>query len=181
MRIKNLICGLIAAFALASPLAPLSAQQAAQPAQQRPDWVNRFDDQVMRFILADLNAQWTVEQGADGSLTYRATTQEGINFVLAPRSCDAQNVCVGLVLIALFDDLNAPNAARLDAFINQYNDLYPTSKVMRNPQGLVALQSYINAAYGVTYRNVQAQLLVFGQNITNLSRALLAFENGEQG
>lgn len=172
----TLIVSLIGTLALAATAAPAAAQQAPQQSQARPDWVTQFDDQTLRYLLADLQATWTVEQGQDGSLTYRASTAGGINFVLAPRSCDAQSGCVGLLLVALFDEVNVSNAAQLDAFVNRFNDTQPTAKVMRNAQGMVALQAYVNVAYGVTYRNVQAQILVFGQNITNLSRALVQFE-----
>ena len=37
------------------------------------------------------------------------------------------------------------------------------------------LQSYLNAAFGVSYANAQAQLLVFGQEIGKLREALTAF------
>ena len=43
---------------------------------------------------------------------------------------------------------------------------------MRNPQGVVAMQAYINASFGISYRNLQAQVLVFGDNIVDASAAL---------
>lgn len=165
----------LAALALTFATAPAIAQQ-QQP--QRPQVVTQFDDLTVRYLLADVQATYTVEQDNAGQLTYRASTEGGINFVLAPRSCTAEQGCLGLVLIAVFTDVNAPSTAALDTFINQFNDRFPTAKVMRGGQGMVALQGYINAAYGTSYRNVQAQLLVFGEDISNLSRALLELENG---
>lgn len=181
MLIRSIISTSLAALALAVTSAPAAAQQApaqTQAQSARPDWVGRFDDQLMRMLMQDLRASWTVEQSAEGLTTYRASAEGGINFVAVPRSCEDQNGCVGLVVIALFNDVNVNNAARLDAFINAFNDRQPTAKVMRDPQGMVALQAYINAANGITYRNLLAQMVVFGQNITTLSRALIELENG---
>lgn len=162
------------AMAIGSAAVPLSAQQ--QP-PQRPEAVNRFDEQTIRFLLTDVQATWTVEQNADGTVNYRASAEGGINFVMAPRACDAEAGCVGLVLIAVFTGINARDPAQLDTFVHRFNDTYPTAKVIRNPDGVLALQAYINAARGISYGNAQAQLLVFGQDISNLSRALTQFES----
>lgn len=174
MRKFSFVSTILATCALALS-APASAQQ-QQP--QRPQAVSQFDELTIRYLLADIQATYTVEQDAEGQATYRASAEGGFNFVLAPRACTPEQGCVGLVLIALFTDVRTPSGPALDSFINQYNDRYPTAKIMRNGQGMIALQSYINVAYGSSYRNVQAQLLVFGENISNLSRTLVAMENG---
>ena len=173
MRKFSFVSTILATCALA-----LSAPASAQQQPQRPQVVSQFDDLTIRYLLADIQATYTVEQDAEGQATYRASAEGGFNFVLAPRACTPEQGCVGLVLIALFTDVRTPSGPALDSFINQYNDRYPTAKIMRNGQGMIALQSYINVAYGSSYRNVQAQLLVFGENISNLSRTLVAMENG---
>lgn len=169
----HLFIPILTAAAAISLSAPASAQQASPP---RPQAVTQFDDQTIRYLLEDVQATWQVERAADGGLNYRASAEGGINFVAAPRACDEQGQCLGLVLVAVYTGIQVNDPARLDAFVNQYNDQYPTAKVMRNAQGVVALQAYVNAAFGTSYRNVQAQLLVFGQDISNLARALTAFE-----
>lgn len=175
MRKFSFVSTFLATCALALS-APASAQQQQQP--QRPQAISQFDELTIRYLLADIQATYTVEQDSEGQATYRASAEGGFNFVLAPRACTQEQGCVGLVLIALFTDVRTPSGPALDSFINQYNDRYPTAKIMRNGQGMIALQSYINVAYGSSYRNVQAQLLVFGENISNLSRTLVAMENG---
>ena len=176
MRNTSILSTILATCALALA-APVAAQQQQQQ-PQRPQVVTQFDDLTIRYLLADIQATYTVENDSQGQPTYRASAEGGFNFVLAPRACTPEQGCVGLVLIALFTDINAPSPAALDAFINRFNDQFPTAKVIRNGQGMVALQSYINTAYGSNYRNVQAQFLVFGENISSLSRALVALENG---
>ena len=174
---RHFALGLAALASLASPI-PLAAQQQTPQQPQAPQVVTRFDDQTLRFLLQDIQATWRYEQVSDGSTVYRASAEGDINFTLAPRACSPEGGCTGLMVIALFQGVNAPSAAQLDAFINQFNDLHPTAKVLRSPEGTVALQTYVNAAYGVSYRNVQEQFLVFGQNISILSQALTRFEQG---
>lgn len=162
---------------------PLSAQQ--QPAQQqqaaRPQVVTQFDNQTIAYLLADMRASAQVMQDPNGGVTYRAVTEDGINLTLAPRACNDQGVCTALMMVVVFDGLNVRNYAQLDALINQYNDRNPTAKVLRSPQGVVALQGYIDAAYGISYRNAQAQMLQFGQDLAAVGRALVAFERSQQG
>ncbi len=169
----------IVASLFAAPVVAQQTSPANQAAPERPQVVSRFDEQTVRYLLEDVQANWQVERSPDGGLTYRASAPGGLNFVAAPRSCGTEVGCVGLVLVALFDDVQVDDAARLDAFINGHNDKFPTAKVMRDAQGMIALQAYINAAYGISYRNAQAQLLVFGQDISALARALAEFEQSQ--
>lgn len=156
----------------------LAQQQAPQQQaqQQRPQVVSQFDDQTVRYLLTDVQATWRVEQGADGLPVYRASAEGGLNFTLAPRACTAEGTCFGLMMIAIFNGVNVTNPAQLDPFLNRFNDANPTVKVLRSPNGTVALQGYINATYGISYRNAQAQFLQFGENIVATSRALAALE-----
>ena len=163
------------AAATAITATPALAQQ-TQPAPQRPDFVTQFDNTMVTNLLRDVQATWQVEQAADGSVNYRAQAEGGLNFTLAPRACSQQNGCLGLMMLAVYTGVNTQDLARLDAFLNQLNDSSATVKVFRNPQGVVILQGYINAAGGITYRNTQAQLLLFGEDIVNVSRALAQFE-----
>lgn len=176
MRILPALSTVLATLMLAAVGVPASAQQAQQP--QRPQFVTQFDDTTIRYLLADIQATYQVEQASDGSNVYRATAEGQINFTLAQRACATETGCPGLMLIALFTNLQVSDATRLDAFIHQFNDQNPTAKLIRGPRNVVALQAYINASYGITYRNAQSQLLVFGENIVTTSRALANFERG---
>lgn len=162
--------------AVSQQQAPPQQGQAQQAQQQRPQVVTQFDDTTVRYLLADVQANWRVEQGADGAPVYRANAGEGLNFTLAPRACSPEGTCVGLMMIAVFENVDLSDPAGLDALLNSFNDSNPTAKVLRSPQGVVALQGYVNAAYGISYRNAQAQFLQFGENIVAVSRALAAFE-----
>ncbi|MHA7818572.1 MAG: hypothetical protein ACX930_02870 [Erythrobacter sp.] len=175
MRIISTLSTVLATLALATMGAPTLAQQQVQQ-PQRPQVVAQFNDTMVRYLLADIQATHRVEPGNDGFSIYRATTGEGINFTLAPRACSADVGCQGLMLLAVFSDLRSPDSPRLDTFIHIFNDRNPTAKLIRGPNGIILLQGYINAAFGISYRNAQAQLLVFGQNIVKTSQALAAFE-----
>jgi len=181
----------LTALALTACATPLMAQEQAQqpaaqqPAQQpaaqqpeRPQAINRFDDGIVRMLLTDVGTSVEVLPGAENTVTrYRASTNDGVNFVVFPAACAQETGCVGLITVAIFDGLEVSDAASLDAFLHRFNDANPTAKVFRSPQGSVVLQSYINAANIITYRNAQSQLLVFGRDIVRTSRALLAFQN----
>lgn len=178
MRKSSRISTLLATMALAITGMPAVAQQ-QQP--QRPQVVSQFDDTMVRYLLADVQATYRTEQASDGSSVYRASAEGGINFTLAQRSCAPETGCLGLMLIAIFTDVPIRDPARFDAFVHAFNDQNPTAKMIRSPDGVVAIQSYINAAYGISYRNAQVQFVVFGQNIVQASRALAAFEQQQGG
>lgn len=180
MRIISTLSTVLASVALAAVGMPTAAQQQAQQ-PQRPQVVAQFDDTMVRYLLADISATYQVEQLTDGSYVYRATAEGEINFTLAPRACTPEAGCRGLMLIAIFTDLRSPNLTQLDAFVNSFNDRNPTAKLIRGPDGTVALQAYINASFGISYLNAQAQFLVFGENIVATSRALAAFEQQQAG
>lgn len=175
MRITSVLSSVFASLALAIALSPVAGQQPTQQ-PQRPGVVSQFDDTMIRYLLADIRATHRVERASDGSTVYRASAEGQINFTLAPQACSQETGCRGLMLIAIFNDLRAPDPTRLDAFVNSFNDRNPTAKLIRGPNGIVALQAYINASFGISYRNAQAQMLVFGENIVQTSRALAAFE-----
>ena len=44
--------------------------------------------------------------------------------------------------------------------------------------GVVVLQSFINAQSGISYANARAQLLVFGQEIVKVRKTLTDFGQG---
>lgn len=178
----------LAAFAMFAATAPLAAQEqpqqsapaAAQQAQpQRPQGVNRFEDMTIRMLLEDVGTSVQVLPSETGVTRYRASTQNGITFTAFPAACSEQMGCVGLVTVAIFDQVEVPAGASLDTFLHRFNDANPSAKVFRGPQGNVVLQAYINAANVISYANAQSQLLVFGQDIVRTSQALRAFQNGE--
>lgn len=156
--------------------APAMAQQQQTGA---PQVISQFDDLTLRVLLNDMQANWTVERGPDGNLIYRAVSDGDLNFTLAPTACRAGEGCTALILIAVFSDLEVANAAQLDAFLHSFNDRNPSAKVVRSENGLIVLQSYVNAIGGISYRNLQAQMLIFGENIIATSRALLFFDQSQ--
>ena len=177
-RIKAITAALAAGVLAFSSTAALAQQQAQQQAPQRPQFVTQFDNTIVTMLLQDVQATWQVEAAPDGNLNYRAQADGGLNFTLAPRSCTPEAGCLGLMMLAVFTGVNAQNPAQLDALLARLNDSSATIKVFRDPQGIVILQSYANAAGGITYRNAQAQLLLFGDDIVTVSRALAQFEQG---
>lgn len=151
-------------------------QQQTQP--QRPQFVTEFDHRIVTYLLDDVRASWQAEPSNDGHTVYRASAEGAINFTLSPRACSPEGECSSLLMLAVFTGVNAPSMAQLDTFLNRLNDTSPSIKAFRNEQGVVVLQAYANAAGGITYRNAQAQLLVFGQDIVTVSQALAQFEQG---
>lgn len=174
----------IAALALLAGT-PLAAQEQAAPAAtqqqqpQRPQAVNRFEEATIRTLLEDVGTTVQVIPTENRVTRYRASTENGISFTAFPASCSEEAGCVGLVLVAIFGEVETPAGASLDTFLHRFNDANPTAKVFRGPQGNVVLQAYINAANVISYANAQSQLLVFGQDIVRTSQALNAFQNGE--
>jgi hypothetical protein len=127
-------------------------------------------------LLLDVQATWQVEQPQGGLPNYRASAEGGISFTVSPRACSPEQGCLGLLLIAVFTGVDASNLLALDGYINTINDRSPTAKVFRTDEGVVLLQAYINSAYGISYANAQAQILVFGQDINMMREALAAFQ-----
>lgn len=168
--------GLGAAIIAVAALMPTSAEAQNQAQQQRQvQFVTQFDAPTVSRLLLDVQATWQVEQDASGATVYRAQAGEGIAFALSPRSCSAEQGCVGLLMLATFTRSDDRSATEMDAFINAYNNLNPNSKALRAGDQAVVLQSYVNAVYGITYANAQAQLLVFGQEIQKMRAELTAF------
>lgn len=169
------IAATILAAAAFMPSATL-AQTQAQPQQQRQvQFVTQFDAPTVSRLLLDVQATWQVEQNADGATVYRAQAGEGVAFALSPRSCSAEQGCVGLLMLATFTRNDERSSAEMDAFVNAFNNLNPNSKALRAGDQAIVLQSYVNAVYGITYANAQAQLLVFGQEIQKMRNELTAF------
>lgn len=147
-------------------------------AQNQQQVVTQFNDSTISRLLLDVQATWDIEAGAEGQKVYRASADGGIAFTLSPRACNDDGGCVGLLLIAVFTRNDQRSLAELDQLLNRYNDMNPNGKVYRTNEGVVVLQGYMNAAYGISYSNAQSQLLVFGQEITKLRQVLTAFGEG---
>lgn len=155
---------------------------AAPPAfaQDQRAVIARFDDSTISRLLLDVEAQFQIEPGAEGVNVYRARAGEGIAFTVSPRACSEQNGCAGLLLIAVFtlDPGSVPED--LDQQLHRYNDVNPNAKVYRAESNVLVLQGYINSAFGISYRNAQAQLLVFGQEIGKLRDTLGAMGEADE-
>jgi hypothetical protein len=147
-------------------------------AQNQPQVVARFNDATISRLLLDVQANFNIEAGPEGSKVYRAQAEGGIAFTLSPRACSAENGCVGLLLIAVFSGADTSRLGELDRVLNRYNDLNPSGKVYRTDEGIVVLQGYINAVYGISYPNAQTQLLLFGEEIVKVRDTLNAFSEG---
>ena len=176
MRIFTQLIAGLAALALGA--VPALAQQTPQQQPQRPQVVTQFDNATITYLLQDVQATWTIETNERGESNYRARAEGDINFTMSPRACSPETGCLGLILLAVFTGVNAPSTAELDAFVNRANDQSATAKVYRSGNNIIILQEYINAAYGISYRNAQNQLLIFGQDIVAVSRGLTQFEQG---
>lgn len=164
------------AFAICAALAaPLSAQQ-APPAgtQQSAPAITQFDDAIISRLLLDGQTTWRIEGGPDGRPVYRVSAQGGLRFTVQPQACSEQTGCVGLVMVATFVDTRGRNLSELDGVLNSFNDRNSSAKAYRTPDGVVLHQSYINAAFGISYANARAQMLVFGRNVVALRQALSA-------
>lgn len=175
---------LATATAVATATAPLAAQEqageAAAPASQqpeRPQAINRFDPAIIQMLLQDLGTRVQLDQGQDGVTRYRASADGGINFTAFPAACSDETGCVGLITVAIYSGLEIPADASLDDFLNRFNDANPSAKVFRTPANEVVIQSYINAANVITYRNALSQLLVFGRDVLRARQSLAEFQN----
>ncbi len=155
----------------------MAASLIASPAQAQTQQqvVTQFDAATISRLLLDVQANWQVEQGANGETIYRAQAGEGLAFALTPRACSAEQGCLGLLMVATFTRSDERSLAEIDEFINQYNNLNANSKAVRAGNEAVVLQSYINSAFGISYANAQAQLLVFGQEIQKMRSELTTF------
>ncbi|WP_298467010.1 hypothetical protein [uncultured Erythrobacter sp.] len=166
MKIIGGLLGLLCAVSL------LAAPAQAQSQQQV---VTQFNDSTISRLLLDVGTSWDIEGGPNGEKIYRVSADGGVNFTLSPRACAAETGCAGLLMIAVFTRNDQRSLGELDQLLNRYNDLNPNGKVYRVEDGTVVLQGYINAIYGVSYANAQAQILVFGQELGKLRNELTAF------
>lgn len=166
MHLKKWLAG----AALAATLTAAPAQ-----AQSQQQVVTQFNDATISRLLLDVQTNFNIEAGPEGQKIFRAQAEGGVAFTVSPRACSAENGCVGLLLIAVFTRSDGRSLSDLDALLNRYNDLNPNGKVYRMQDGTVVLQGYVNAAFGVSYSNAQAQLLVFGGEIGKVRDALTAF------
>lgn len=170
MRFLGVVLG--ALMAMGAFAMPLTAQAQTQQV------VSQFDDATIARLLLDVKTTWQVEPGTDGRSIYRASADGGINFTLMPQACAPEQGCRAIMVIATFTRGDTRSLAELDTFLNVFNDQVPSAKAYRTGDGTVILQSYINAAFGISYANAQAQLLVFGQDIQAIRAGLTEFGEG---
>ena len=170
----KVIGGLLGLLGLASLLA------APAQAQSQQQVVTQFNDSTISRLLLDVGTSWNIEGGPEGQKVYRVSAEGGVNFTLSPRACAAETGCVGLLLVAVFTRNDQRSLGELDQLLNRYNDVNPNGKAYRIEDGTVVLQGYINAVYGVSYANAQAQILVFGQELGKLRNELTVFSEGER-
>jgi len=169
MRNFGGLLGLLCAAALTATSAQAQSQQQV---------VTQFNDSTISRLLLDVGTNWNIEAGPEGQKVYRVSAEGGVNFTLSPRGCSAETGCVGLLLIAVFTRNDQRSPGELDQLLNRYNDLNPNGKAYRVEDGTVVLQGYVNAVYGVSYANAQAQILVFGQELGKLRNELTVFSEG---
>lgn len=183
MRLLNKVWLCIAAIGLGTfGVAAIAQPQQAAPQAQQPQQVrliSRFDDSTIARLLLDVQATWRTEPSPEGLTNYRASAEGGLSFTLAPRACSAEQGCTGLMMLAIFTGVETQSAAQLDAILNELNDQIPTAKLLRGGDGIVIIQAYINASFGITYTNARAQLLVFGQDIVAVRQALATLQSAQ--
>ncbi|MEO9462796.1 MAG: YbjN domain-containing protein [Marinomonas sp.] len=156
----------------------LAGMSNAVAAQGQPQVVTQFDDATIARLLLDVQASWQVEAGTNGRSIYRASADGGIAFTVMPRACDERLTCRSLMVLTPFTRSDKRSLAQLDAFISAFNDQTPSGKAYRMQDGTVVLQSYLNAAGGISFANARAQMLVYGQNLVKLREGLAAFAAG---
>ncbi len=179
---RNLLGTIGAALALAATPATVQAQNQtpsqAQAQRAQPQMIVQFDDATIARLLLDVQASWQIEAGANGRSIYRANANGGIAFTVMPRACDERLTCRAMMVLTPFTRSDKRSLAQLDAFISAFNDQTPSGKAYRMNDGTVILQSYVNAAGGISLANARAQLLVYGQNLVKLREELTAFAGG---
>ncbi len=161
-------------FRLLLPVALVASTGVPAAAQQILPPVTQFDDATVSRLLLDGQATWRIEGGPDGRAVYRVSAQDGINFTVQPQACTADQGCASLLVIATFPARDGVDLLKLDRLLSRFNDVNATAKVYRTSDGTVLLQAYINAAFGISYANAQAQLLIFGRNLQALRAELMA-------
>ena len=162
-------------FAAAAVMSLGSSPAAAQAQSQV---VSGFSDATIARLLLDVQADWQIEAGANGRSIYRASANGGVAFTVMPQACDERLTCRALMVLTPFTRSDKRKLAELDAFISSFNDQTPSGKAYRLNDGTVVLQSYLNAAGGISFANARAQLLVYGQNLVKLREGLTAFAGG---
>ena len=172
MRLQNMLAVIVGAMAFA--LTPAGAQAQAQP-QAQQQVVSQFDDSTISRLLLSVQANFNIESGANGQKVFRVAADGGIAFTVSPRSCSPETGCLSLLMVAVFTGNDTSDVGKLDELLHRYNDLNPAGKVYRAGDGVVVLQDYLNAAYGISYGNAQTQLLVFGSEINKIRNELNAF------
>jgi hypothetical protein len=186
MRLSFLaaFCALGGMMSLAAPAAgqqPSQTQQTLQTEQaplnpQRPQVVTQFTDPIVQRLLLDLQSTWQVEPNPEAEPNYRAVSSTGISYTVSPRSCSEERGCSALLVLSVFTGVDTSDLLALDGFLHRINDRLPTAKVYRADGSIIILQTWINAAGGITYRNAQAQMLIFGRDVDEVRRALAAFQ-----
>ncbi len=175
VRFLSVIGAVGAVLAIQPSAGQAQGQPQTQVAPQNPQVVTQFDAATISRLLLDVQTTWQVETDANGGTVYRAQSGTGISFALTPRACTPQQGCVGLLMVATFVREDTRPRAEINEFINQYNDLNASSKAVRAGDQAIVLQGYVNSAYGISYANAQAQLLVFGQEIQKMRASLTEF------
>ncbi len=175
VRFLSVLTALGASLAMQPATVLAQGQPQAQAAPQNPQVVTQFDAATISRLLLDVQTTWQVETDANGGTVYRAQAGNGLSFALSPRACTPQQGCVGLLMLATFVREDARPRAEVDDFINEYNNLSPSSKAVRAGDQAIVLQGYVNSSYGISYANAQAQLLVFGQEIQKMRASLTEF------
>ncbi len=146
--------------------------------RQVPPAITQFDDATISRLLLDGQTTWRVESGPDGRPVYRVSAQGGLNFTVQPQVCAPDQGCTGLLVIATFPPAAPLKLDVLDTLLRRFNDTIATAKVYRTDDGTVLLQAYVNAAFGISYANAQAHLLVFDRNVQTLRSDLSSLNSG---
>ncbi len=143
------------------------------PARAQALLITGMDSTVLTSAAAEIGA--TVEDAGRSGDTqlYRVTYASGLMSIMYFRACE-NNLCLGLVMTAKFQEPQDSGAAKTDATIRAFSDAHPEIKTFRSADDAPIAQGYIIVDEGVTLKNLVVQMTVFGASAGFFSDILYA-------
>lgn len=156
----------IAAIAAACLSVPATAQEF-----KSEQILTSLREPALAASLKEAGATWTKSKGTDGTDYYAISFANGIKASAYFTVCKPEG-CMGMTLVADFDQPKGKTTAEVDALINKFNMTHSAGKVMRGDNGAVKAQAYVVADHGIAMGNFQLQILIFSSICEKLSAAL---------
>jgi len=133
--------------------------------------VTSFREPALAAALKQSEATWTKTKGSDGTDYYNITFANGITATGYFTVCKPEG-CMGLTLVADFDEPERKSVAEVDVLLNKFNQAHAAGKVMRGEKGQVQAQAYVIADHGVAMGNLQLHILIFASLCEKLAGVL---------